>query len=113
MAGDGVRVCCNGGQVDAVFPGTSGRLTVSPCACPMLSLQAAVDVAITALPAAVPPTGAGAAAAAADEVVAVLTSGGRLAVARAVEEDLWQETLEVRRRRRRGGYIHSEGSGRR
>ncbi len=30
-----------------------------------------------------------------DEVVAVLTCGGRLGLLRAVESDLWQETLEV------------------
>ncbi len=30
-----------------------------------------------------------------DEVVAALTSSGRLVLARSVEEDLWQETLEV------------------
>lgn len=31
-----------------------------------------------------------------DEVVAALTSSGRLVLVRSVEEDLWQETLEVR-----------------
>jgi hypothetical protein len=32
-----------------------------------------------------------------DERVAALLSDGRLAVVRAVEKDLWEETLEVRR----------------
>lgn len=70
--------------------------------------QAIVDVAIGALPAAAPAVlrtddGSGTAGAAGgddavpevDEVVAVLTCDGRLGLLRAVESDLWQETLEV------------------
>ncbi|KAG2431603.1 hypothetical protein HYH02_013296 [Chlamydomonas schloesseri] len=80
-------------------PLRQGLVPPPMCAAAVALPQAAVDVAIAALPATVPPAGATAAAAATaatavDEVVAVLTSGGRLAVARAVEEDLWQETLE-------------------
>ncbi|KAG2445393.1 hypothetical protein HXX76_000015 [Chlamydomonas incerta] len=78
-------------------PLRQGLVPPPMCAAAVGLPEAAVDLAIAALPAAVPPrttTAGGAATAGADEVVAVLTSGGRLAVARAVEEDLWQETLE-------------------
>ncbi|KAG2485392.1 hypothetical protein HYH03_015878 [Edaphochlamys debaryana] len=59
------------------------------CAAAVELPEAAVDVSVGALPA--PEEGEGEEE---DEVVAVLTAGGRLALARSVEEDLWQETLE-------------------
>ncbi|PNG99531.1 hypothetical protein TSOC_014688, partial [Tetrabaena socialis] len=66
-----------------------GLLPPPMCAAYVELPEAAVDVCISALPA------AGASSPEeADEVVAVLTSSGRLALARSVEEDLWEETAE-------------------
>ncbi|KXZ43844.1 hypothetical protein GPECTOR_79g123 [Gonium pectorale] len=98
-------VCVSARGTAAVVDGSAVLLTplrhglVPPpmCAARVALPEAAVDVAIAALPAAAAGGGAGGPDGAEpeeDEVLAALTSGGRLLLARSVEEDLWQETLE-------------------
>ncbi|EFJ51885.1 hypothetical protein VOLCADRAFT_87528, partial [Volvox carteri f. nagariensis] len=77
--------------------------------------EAAVDVAIAALPAPRAPSASTASSSSCwedhDEVVAALTSSGRLLLARSVEEDLWQETLEDQEALLAEGYKGSPGVG--
>ncbi|GIL71049.1 hypothetical protein Vretimale_4117 [Volvox reticuliferus] len=89
------------GQGLLLTPLRHGLVPPPMCAARVALPEAAVDVSIASLPAPGDAfTGLAAASIPAaswegqDEVVAALTSAGRLVLARSVEEDLWQETLE-------------------
>ncbi|GLI58497.1 hypothetical protein VaNZ11_000228 [Volvox africanus] len=85
------------GRYLLLTPLQHGLVPPPMCAARVALPEAAVDVSISSLPA---PGDASTSPAPAtswedqDEVVAALTASGRLLLARSVEEDLWQETLE-------------------